>query len=134
MENKCIRLDSATLAEMRAKKLEFSNNLQALTQESIKGNYTDYMPSMNGDNRSQIAGHGPSYASSENTEPVRGRSTKTKVLTGQQVQNGSVAAPLPVPKTNEVLDINHPDHPGFNPTRYYTAIIDQYVCPKSGCG
>lgn len=41
----CTRIDTAVLDELREKKLEFTRNLEQLTQESIKGNYMKYMPS-----------------------------------------------------------------------------------------
>jgi hypothetical protein len=140
MENKCIRLDGVTLAEMREKKAEFSKNLEALTQETVKANYANCMPSVAGDTRSRIMGQSPRQATSENTPPYRGRSTESKVLTGtdptqEHAQVRSEATPSSVPKAiHEISDISHPDHPSFNSARHYSAIMEMYVCPKVGCG
>lgn len=48
IEEKCPRLDGATLEDMREQKLEFPNKLEALTEQTVKANYTKYMPSTHG--------------------------------------------------------------------------------------
>jgi hypothetical protein len=34
----------------------------------------------------------------------------------------------------ESMDPDDPDNPSFNAARYYSDIIEQYICPKAGCG
>lgn len=41
----CPRLDTTTLDQLREEKLEFPRRLEQLTQEKVKGNYMNYMPS-----------------------------------------------------------------------------------------
>ncbi|KAI5461617.1 hypothetical protein BGZ63DRAFT_357049 [Mariannaea sp. PMI_226] len=141
IENHCIRLDSATLAEMRDQKLEFSKRLEALTQHTVKKNYSDYMPPASGNGqRGRLVDRSPSQTPSTNGEPPRGRSRETKIITGTSPQwqldskkpqesESTVARAV-----YETLDANHPDHPGFSTARYFSGIIDEFVCPKAGCG
>ncbi|KAK7432383.1 hypothetical protein QQZ08_000945 [Neonectria magnoliae] len=48
IEEKCPRLDGAILEDMREQKLEFPKKLEALTEQTVKANYTKYMPSTHG--------------------------------------------------------------------------------------
>lgn len=48
IEKECIRISTQTLEEMRDKKLEFAEKLEILTQDSVKTNYSEYMPSSHG--------------------------------------------------------------------------------------
>ena len=35
---------------------------------------------------------------------------------------------------HQALDLDGPGHPGFNAARYYSDIIEQFLCPKTRCG
>lgn len=42
-KGECIRIDESVLDEMREKKLEFTRQLETLTNEPVKNNYTSYV-------------------------------------------------------------------------------------------
>ncbi|KHN95628.1 uncharacterized protein MAM_06469 [Metarhizium album ARSEF 1941] len=57
--------------------------------------------------------------------------TPAKTLTESQLN--TVATPGPR-MAFESMDPDDPDNPAFNAARYYSDVIEQYVCPKVRCG
>ncbi|KID79409.1 uncharacterized protein G6M90_00g019960 [Metarhizium brunneum] len=164
----CIRIDEAVLDEMREKKLEFPRQLETLTKESVKNNYTSYVsPKQGGSPRhiwrdvrdqgfsftemgfpelSNEARHTTGETPKSDKDEFHQSEAKAAWGGGKDLFPGAPPAQMPTrsqldtattPSPRmifESMDADDPDNPAFNASRYYSDIIEQYICPKVRCG
>lgn len=162
IEKDCIRISTDTLEEMREQKLEFSDKLQTLTKNTIKSNYSQYMPS-------SYAGSVSSTGNSQQPDPFLYKNNEFPHLARQNLRDkpapaakteneapkaweqqknlfpNAPAAQQPTPEQlkaatapsartfYDAMDPHHPDHPSFNAARYYSAYTDAFNCPVARC-
>jgi hypothetical protein len=153
---------------MREKKLEFPRQLEALTKESVKNNYTSYVsPKQGGSPRHiwrDVRDQGFSFTEmgspelSNKAEHTTGETPKSvkdefhqseaKTAWGEKKNLVPGAPPAQMPTRSQLdtattpsprmifesMDADDPDNPAFNAARYYSDIIEQYICPKVRCG
>lgn len=153
---------------MREKKLEFPRQLEALTKESVKNNYTSYVsPKQGGSPRhiwrdvrdqgfsftemgfpelSNKAGHTTGETPKSDKDEFHQSEAKTAGGEKKNLFPGAPPAQMPTrsqldtattPSPRmifESMDADDPGNPAFNAARYYSDIIEQYICPKVRCG
>ncbi|KAF4988602.1 hypothetical protein FDECE_14980 [Fusarium decemcellulare] len=158
IQQDCPSLDISGLENLRESKLEFSNNLTALTKDKVKNNYTAYMPSSYGGSICDSESKAESFALEENafpalssTDPRAAKREQENVAPWEWNEEKNLfpeAPPAQKPTTEqlkaatapnaralyEAMDPHDPSHPGFNVARYYSPYMDKYGCPVTGCG
>ncbi|KAJ3509328.1 hypothetical protein NM208_g15683 [Fusarium decemcellulare] len=158
IQQDCPSLDISGLENLRESKLEFSNNLTALTKDKVKNNYTAYMPSSYGGSICDSESKAESFVLEENAfpalssaDPRASKREQENVAPWEWNEEKNLfpeAPPAQKPTTEqlkaatapnaralyEAMDPHDPSHPGFNVARYYSPYMDKYGCPVTGCG
>lgn len=152
----CPRIDSSSLNEAREKKLEFTRQLGALTNEPVKNDFAKFFsvnkPAESFDTAVDKTAResGPATMHHSNFPALPGRKdeagSKNAASYGDKHKSDAPAQSLSSLKPHDVarpkndtllfqsMDPDNPDNPSFSAERYYSEIIERYTCPKLRCG
>lgn len=140
IENQCTRMDATIITELREKKLEFPRRLEKLTQQPIKSNFANHMPSTKPKDYGDDVWEAP-----KDPDPFKLEETEFPELpTGPQPSEeakapSSESQQTPAPTVPSAIDMYHsenrddPSHPDFNVARYLNKYSEKYECPNMFC-
>lgn len=170
------------LDELREKKLAFPRQLENITKESVKNNYTSFVTTSNESIAAKCECWNESGGDAEQLQlrkedfpglpKASGHATVSKVevksnLDDNDKENETILAPdtrawlletkkdlfkdakpaqrpdvnqlaaaiAPGPRALfEAMDEHDPGHPSYNVARYYSDIVELFICPRVRCG